>query len=381
MLKRATPDLVLLDLHAPALEPYEFLKQLKANEASRDIPVILLSPAGDLEGIERGLAAGADDYVLAPFSPTLLKTQVRDYLEIGRQRRERHERVKQQELVKIERDVQIARNIQLSFLPNELPQPPGWELAARFHPAREVAGDFYDGFPLSQGRRVAFVIADVCDKGVGAALFMALIRSLTRAFAQQNYSLGWMGSIADDLTSPKQPARRREAPSIGTMALKNAVVLTNNYITTNHMELNMFATYFFGLLDPSSGQLAYINGGHNPPFIVGPDGVVKTSLKGTGPAVGMIPDADFRIAQAQLDPGDILYLYTDGVTEARTPTGEFFTEKRLLSLLSEPATSATGLLDRVENALSGWVAGGIASDDITMMAVRRVSAAAPTPET
>ena len=234
---------------------------------------------------------------------------------------------------------------------------------------------------MSQGRRVAFVIADVCDKGVGAALFMALIRSLTRAFAQQNYSLGWMGSIADDLAAPRQPARRREAPSIGTTALKNAVVLTNNYITTNHMELNMFATYFFGLLDPATGQVAYINGGHNPPFIVGPDGVVKTLLKATGPAVGMVPDVDYRIAQAQLDPGDILLLYTDGVTEARTPTGEFFTEKRLASLLSEPQSSASGLLNRIEEVLDGWVAGGIASDDITMMAVRRAASSLPLSET
>ena len=190
-----------------------------------------------------------------------------------------------------------------------------------------------------------------------------------------------MGSIADDLTAPKQTARRREAPSIGTTALKNTVLLTNNYITTNHMELNMFATYFFGLLDPSSGRLAYINGGHNPPFIVGPDGVLKASLKGTGPAVGMVPNADFRIAQTELGPGDILYLYTDGVTEARTPTGEFYTEKRLLSLLAEPETSAAGLLDRVEKAVSEWVAGGIATDDITMMAVRRAQTARSSFET
>ena len=252
MIGLGAPDLALLDLHAPVLDAHEVLTRLKADEATRDIPVILLAARDDVAAVERGLAAGADDYLLAPFSPTLLKAQVRDYLDVARRREERRERVKQEELVKVERDIQIARNIQLSFLPSELPQPAGWEFAARFHPAREVAGDFYDGFLLSQGRRIAFVIADVCDKGVGAALFMALIRSLTRAFAQQNYSLGWMGSIADDLAAPRQPARRREAPSIGTTALKNAVVLTNNYITTNHMELNMFATYFFGLLDPAT---------------------------------------------------------------------------------------------------------------------------------
>ena len=151
MIGAAMPDLALLDIRVPALEAHEFLKQLKAEETLCDIPVILLAPAGDVEAVERCLAAGADDYLLAPFSPTLLKAQVRDHLDIGRQRQERRERAKQEELVKIERDVQIARNIQLSFLPSELPQPAGWEFAARFHPAREVAGDFYDGFPLVSG--------------------------------------------------------------------------------------------------------------------------------------------------------------------------------------------------------------------------------------
>ena len=94
-----------------------------------------------------------------------------------------------------------------------------------------------------------------------------------------------------------------------------------------------------------------------------------------------MPDVDYRIAQAQLDPGDILFLYTDGVTEARTPTGEFFKEARLLSLLSEPQSSASGLLNRIEEVLDGWVAGGIASDDITMMAVRRAASALPLSET
>ena len=147
--------------------------------------------------------------------------------------------------------------------------------------------------------------------------------------------------------------------------------MTNNYIADNHGEMNMFATLFFGLLDPSNGQLAYINAGHNPPFIMGPDGALKVALKGTGPAVGMFAGANFRIDYAQIDPGDVLYLYTDGVTEARDVARGFFTEKRLRTLLSQPADSATGLLDRVEGSLWEFMAGAIQFDDITMMAVRR----------
>ena len=129
-------------------------------------------------------------------------------------------RSERENLLKLERDVQIARKIQESFLPGELPQPAGWEIAARFHPAREVAGDFYDSFQLTQGRRVALVIADVCDKGVGAALFMALFRSLYRAYSQQNYSMRWTDVMDEGFTrageaapAPASAWRHRPAPS------------------------------------------------------------------------------------------------------------------------------------------------------------------------
>lgn len=374
LLERGTSDLVLLDIHTSVVDALEILARIKVDSELRDIPVILLAPPGDLGRVEQGLASGAEDYLLSPISPTLLKTQVREYLEIGLRRQQQRDRVTREESLKLERDIQIARQIQLSFLPRELPQPAGWEFGARFYPARDVAGDFYDVFTMTQGRRVGFVMADVCDKGVGAALFMALVRSLTRAFAQQNYSLGLMDTIAGDLASPMASDRRRGAPSMGTTALKNAVLLTNNYITTNHLELNMFATLFFGMLDPASGQLAYINAGHNPPFVVGADGVVKTCLKSTGPAVGMFPDPNYRIEHTTLEPGDALYAYTDGVTEARDPSGAFFTEKRLESLLARPPESAAELLERIDQVVHQFSAGTVQADDITMMAIRRIPA-------
>ncbi len=98
----------------------------------------------------------------------------------------------------MERELEIARRIQASFLPDNLPQPEGWEIASRFEAAREVAGDFYDAFSLAGGKRIGLVVGDVCDKGVGAALFMSLFRSLIRAFADQHYSLGWMDLLASD---------------------------------------------------------------------------------------------------------------------------------------------------------------------------------------
>ena len=276
---------------------------------------------------------------------------------------------RQQEYVKLEQDLHVARRIQAGFLPRSLPQVAGWEIAAMFEPAREVAGDFYDAFMLTQNRRIGLVIADVVDKGIPAALFMALVRSLTRAFAQQNYSLDWSSLLSDGARAPR--TRRDAVPSAGTMSLYNAVVLTNNYILQNHSEDNMFATLFFGMLDPSNGQLAYINAGHNPPFIVGADGRIKAKLTRTGAAVGMLPNMDYTIEHAVLEPGDLLYTYTDGVTEARNPKGEFLTEPGLVAWLATPAASATGLLDGIGARLHSFVDGAVQADDITMLAVRR----------
>jgi sigma-B regulation protein RsbU (phosphoserine phosphatase) len=286
---------------------------------------------------------------------------------------------RQKELLKGELDLQTGRQIQADFLPDDLPQPDGWEIAARFKPAREVAGDFYDAFTLSQKRRVGFVIADVVDKGVSAALFMALTRSLIRAFAQQHYSLSWMDVLEDKGTKPAKTSaksareRRRggAAGMTGTIALKNAVTLTNKYILDNHIDLNMFATLFFGLFNPNNGQLAYINGGHNPPFIVGADGSLKATLRPSGPAVGMFPGVEFRIDYAQFDPGDVLFAYTDGVTEARAANKDFYTEQRLIELLAQPLSSATGTVDLVYDTIHEFMTGATQADDITMMAVHR----------
>jgi sigma-B regulation protein RsbU (phosphoserine phosphatase) len=278
---------------------------------------------------------------------------------------------RQKEYVKLEQDMHVARRIQAGFLPRVLPQVEGWEIAAKFEPAREVAGDFYDAFMLTQNRRIALVIADVVDKGVPAALFMALVRSLTRAFAQQNYSLDWSAMLGDASGVRGGQTRRGAVPSAGTMPLHNAVLLTNNYILQNHSDDNMFATLFFAMLDPSSGQLAYINAGHNPPFIVGPGGKIKAKLTRTGDAVGMLPDLDYSIQHAILEPGDLLFTYTDGVTEARNPEGKFVTESGLLEWLANPASSATAMLDEIGNRLHSFVNGAVQADDITMLAIRR----------
>ncbi len=367
------PDLVILDVHAPQVDGEQFLTALKADGHLTDIPVILLAPAGEVDVVERCLALGAEDFLFAPFSPTPLKAQVRDYLQISRRRRQERQLRDRETLLKMERDLQTGRSIQAGFLPSELPQPEGWEVAVCFDPAREVAGDFYDAFTLTQGRRIGLVIADICDKGVGAALFMALVRSLIRAYAQHHYSIHWTDVLDEGFVSARA-GRQRLAPSTGTMALKNAMDLTNEYIVSNHAESTMFATVFFAVLDPASGQVTYVNGGHNPPAIIGMvDGqlAIKARLMPTGPAVGMFPGVDFKIGQMELAPGDTLFSFTDGVTDAKNPNGERFGEERMLDLILQPTTSVKSLLDRVHGELCAHITDCSQFDDITMLAVQR----------
>jgi phosphoserine phosphatase RsbU/P len=245
----------------------------------------------------------------------------------------------------LNKELDKGREIQANFLPDRILQKTGWEIAAFFQPARQVAGDFYDIFELPNGH-VILVIADVCDKGVGAALFMALFRSMLRLFAMQ--------------TSQEN----------GSNAL-DAVALTNNYVATNHGNLGMFATLFFGILDPATGILTYINGGHEPLYLLYSEGGIREMLPNTGPAVGILPQAKFKIAQTILQPGEWLLGYTDGVPEARSATGEFFSTKRFRSLVDTPANSAVSLLDRISQKVLEHTGTAEQFDDITLIAVRR----------
>lgn len=270
----------------------------------------------------------------------------------------------------LEREMEIARRIQASFLPEKLPQFPGWEIAARFQPARHVAGDFYDAFPLIQNRRLALVVGDVCDKGVGAALFMALFRTLIRAFAQQHYALRWMGDLVGDTLAQPAGGGRPILPSIGTSALQNAIELTNEYMASTHGSTSMFATVFLGVLDPTNGQLLYVNGGHEYPLLVSSAGV-KEQLAASGPLVGIFPGARFQIQSLSMEPGEILVAFTDGVTEARNANDEFFGRERLYALLARPFSTAAELLDCIQASIQEHMAGEEPSDDIALLAVRR----------
>jgi serine phosphatase RsbU (regulator of sigma subunit) len=283
----------------------------------------------------KGIGLGAEDYLPKPFEPTLLRARVASSLE-----KKRLHDLEQLYLKGLERELDIAREIQQGFLPAELPHVDGWGLAAHFQAAREVAGDFYDAFMLADGRLVFFV-GDVCGKGVGAALFMTLFRSLIRITANQDYFEHTENAGTSFFTAEH---------------LQHALMLTNNYIAETHHASGMFATLFFGILDPHSGRLMYINGGHEPPLIVR-SGNVRESLRKTGPAVGAIPGCHFDVQIVQLDPGEMFFAFTDGAPEAKDPRGEFFGHERLLQILRQCDSSSHELVGTIEAELHGYMDG------------------------
>jgi sigma-B regulation protein RsbU (phosphoserine phosphatase) len=250
-------------------------------------------------------------------------------------------------------ELEKGKKIQRDFLPRDIPQIPGWEIDTCFHPARQVSGDFYDVFMLP-GNYVGLVIADVCDKGVGSALYMALFRSLIRVFSGQISLGGW--SLA-------QSSKNKAAtPETDVTRMLQAVSLTNDYISEEHGHEVMFATVFFGVLNPVSGE--------EPPCVIGPSGI-KKMLTAKGPVVGIITGAEFEIQQAQLEYGDSLIGYTDGVTEALSPQKAFFTKERFLSVIEAPVSSASELIERIKTHLFRHIDNAPQFDDITMLAVHR----------
>lgn len=342
-----SPDLILLDIMMPVMDGFAVLRHLKSEPHTRDIPVIVISASSDLNSVVKGIQSGAEDYLPKPFEPALLKARISSSLE------KKHLRdLEQLYLKSLERELEIGQQIQQGFLPSKLPGVKGWEIAADLKAAREVAGDFYDVFQAPDGN-LLFVIGDVCDKGVGAALFMALYRSLIRATA------------TSDLSSDKEivsltPSER----------LNHIISFTNNYITETHGDASMFASVFIGIIEPHSGKLTYMNCGHEPALWVS-RGRPITPLMRTGPSVGVISEADFASKEIALKKGDLILAFTDGIRDAINENGECFGTERLLEILTDLHMPPDLLIQHIENQVNKLVGGARQFDDITLLAVRR----------
>lgn len=242
---------------------------------------------------------------------------------------------------RLEKELALAREIQTSFLPEDVPGVPGWTFTASLEPARHVSGDFYDFIPLPR-ERWGVLVADVADKGMPAALYMALARTLIRAYAAEH--------VAD--------------PAACLVAANDRIV------ADTHSDL--FVTVFYGVLNPADGVLAFCNAGHNPPYLCHADGRPIESLTNTGMALGVLPGAPLESCRTTLAPGDRLVLYTDGLTEAHNAALEPFGSERLVEYLA--AANGTGA-DRLHVGIRARVADFVGDapqfDDLTLMVVAR----------
>jgi sigma-B regulation protein RsbU (phosphoserine phosphatase) len=265
---------------------------------------------------------------------------------------------------RLAREMEVARNIQRDFLPESLPRARGLELEALLQPARDVSGDFYDAFALPPSGTIVLVVGDVCDKGVGAALFMALFRSLIRASADP------VGGGAIQMIGGRRTLVRQALDSATPADLLTRVAgFTNDYIARLHGRANMFATVFLAALTPQTGQFDYVNAGHEPALIVTPDGVIG-ELKPTGPALGLSPEQVFGAGEGTLEPGHCLFMFTDGLMDARNAGGEAFGAARLRSALRANPSSASTLVRGVMDALAAFTGQAEPHDDVTLLAAR-----------
>jgi phosphoserine phosphatase RsbU/P len=280
----------------------------------------------------------------------------------------------QQELLVVKRDLEIGREIQASFIPKSLPQKQGWEVSASLVLAKEVGGDFYDAF-LPDNTKLIFTVADVCDKGVGAALFASLTRSLLRSFSSQCIPRGAACSANCVKCTPdmiteflKKIARESSVEPMNPMCALN---MTNDYLIEVHGNMNMFVTMFFGMIDTETNEITYINAGHEAPLIISGANKVIGKLDATGPAVGIVPKANYKAKKLKLNPGDSLVVFTDGVTDARNNAGNPFTRNNLTNVCGSPCACGKDMLDHINEAVWKHIGDAEQFDDLTLMVIHR----------
>ncbi|MBK9747855.1 MAG: SpoIIE family protein phosphatase [Chloroflexi bacterium] len=243
---------------------------------------------------------------------------------------------------RIDREIQMAREIQESLLPRKTLNIPGYQIAAQWRSAREMAGDFYDLFPLSDDT-FGVVIADVSDKGIPAALFMASARSMVRTHAFAGLS------------------------AVETLARTNDLLVEDT-------ESGMFVTVYYSTFHPD-GQVRGVNAGHNPPLFCRPASDSAQYLPRGGRALGWFPNNPLHTIDLQMQLGDVIVYYTDGLTDAENPRGDFFGEARLLQVVRKYADgTADELLAAIEKAVDDFCCGLPAFDDLTLCVVRYIGA-------
>jgi phosphoserine phosphatase RsbU/P len=330
------PDLILLDIRMPGMDGYEVCQQLKANPRTAGIPVLFISALDDIQDKMKAFSAGGVDYITKPFQLEEVVARVETHLALQRLQKNLQEANR-----RMERQLALAAQVQSSFLPKDIPHIKGWELAVSLLPAQLTSGDFFDMLRLPGGK-LGVLIADVVDKGVGAALFMAMSCALLRTYA---------------LEHPDQPA---------------LVFQAVNQRLMEYTAAHQFVTVFYGVLQPETGLFTGCNAGHNPPLLVNPARPGIQHLAHSGPPLGILEDERWSEQTVQLAAGDALLLYTDGITESENPAHDFYGLERLEALVqAQAAGPAEAIQQAVLESVRDFTQGAPLSDDIALIVLRR----------
>ena len=328
-------DMVLSDINMPQMDGLTLLNQL--NQLHYDLRAVIVTAYGDMKNIRTAMNRGAFDFVTKPLDFKDLETTISKtlaHLEVMRDALRSRD-----ELVALRQELGVAARMQESILPTRFPEDPRFEIHAWMTPAKEVGGDFYDFFKLEDGR-IGIVMADVSGKGVPAALFMMVSRTLMKGTA----------------IGEQDPAK--------CLSEVNQLLVESN-------EETMFVTVFYASFDPATGHLDYANAGHNLPYIVKPDGEVRPIDIDAGLVLAIMPGFDFPGGSTYLEPGDVVFFYTDGITEAMDENGVEFGDDELAVLLSDVAGSSAVTFNRkAVEAVQEHAGDADQSDDITCLSLR-----------
>ncbi len=330
---RTPPDLILLDIMMPGLDGYEVCRRLRAQEETRELPVVFLSALDDVKDKARGFELGAQDYVTKPFDVLEVKVRVKALIQ-AKAYRDAMEAALAAEL-------RIATDIQMGMVPTDFSEVCRGErisLAALLDPAKEVGGDLYHAFRIGQ-RKLCLVLGDVSGKGVPAALFMAVTTTLLKSTARHVHSPGEiLRQVNEELSAENSSC--------------------------------MFVTLLVAILELDSGRLTWSNGGHCSPALAQGE-QVRLLEDPLDPLVGIEPGLEFREASLQLEPGQTWLLYSDGVTEAFDPERRLFEEEGLIASLEASAGQAPAeLIQSVRASIRAHAREAPQSDDIALLALR-----------
>jgi sigma-B regulation protein RsbU (phosphoserine phosphatase) len=331
-LRESSFDLVLMDLNysrqpTSVREGIDLLTHIEKVDPL--LPVVVMTAWGSIDLAVEAMNIGASNFIQKPWDNRKLVELVREHIDRGRSRR-RSERRRTQE----KQEIEEAGQVQRAFLPPSLPKVEACETAVRWQPKGRLGGDYYDVF-LLEGGRLGFCVADASGKGLPAALLMSNLQAGLR-------------SLADTSAGPAETVTR-----------------LNRLFCANRLT-NKFFTLFYGVLDLGRFELTYSNAGHPPPFVRGRDGAVST-LKGTGGLVGCFPDWTYKQEAVRLGAGDRVWLYTDGLSEARDAAGGEFGPARLEKLMDEVhAAPLAEAQERVWRAVLDFC-GGSFDDDATLL--------------